>query len=142
MNKHLMHLLLFDKLEIETKLSKAEILRKVKDFTDGSSDYRGRICEDGFTVAERNIKTYSGIIHTQNSFAPVAQAKIIENNGICTVYATFRMNALVLPVFIPCYLLMLITFIFVPFMFILLHFAFFKPMKRLKEHLTEMLSSY
>ena len=139
MNKFLQRLFLFEKCEIKTKRSKKEILKKMDSFTDPEyTDYYGNISEDGFFVAEKSRKHFTGG-HSHNSFAPVAKAKITESDGMTTVSMVIRMNLLVLILFAPIYIIFLLTVVLYPFVFILLHFAFFKPAKRLKEKIEDIL---
>ena len=140
MNKFFQRLLLFEKCEIKTKLSKKEILKKIKSFADSkyNSDYYGRIYENGFVIAERYIKQYA-VGHSRNSFAPVAKAKIAESDNITTVSMVIRMNFLVQIGFAPIWFISMFTIVLLPFMLILLHFAFIKPAKRLKEEIENLL---
>ncbi len=139
MNKHIQRLFLFEKFEIQTKLSKQEILKRIKSFADPEyTDYYGSVSEDGFFVAEKNRKHFAGG-HTQNSFAPVAKAKIEEKDGISTVSVVLRMNILVLILFAPIYFISLMLVLPFPIMLIAVYFAFVKPAKRLKEALENLL---
>jgi len=145
MNQFVQRLLLFEKCEIQTKLSKKEILQKIDAFADPQySDYYGNVSEDGFFVAEKNIKTFAGG-HSQNSFAPVAKAKITEKEGVTTVSMVIRMKLLVLILFAPIYIISLLTVVLFPLVLILLYFTFVKPAKRLKNSIEDLLvekSSY
>lgn len=139
MNKFLQRLFLFEKYEIETRLSKKEILKKIDSFADPEyTDYCGSISEEGFFIAEKIRKSFTGG-RSQNPFAPVANAKITEMDGMTTVSLVIRMNLLTLILFAPIYLMSLITVILFPFMLLLTHFAFFKPAKRLKEALENLI---
>ena len=139
MNKHIQHLLLFEKIEIQTKLSKKEILEKIESFADPDyTDYYGSVADDGFFIAEKSRKTFAGG-HTQNSFAPIARAKIDERDGITSVSVVLRMNLLVLILFAPIYFISLLLIVPFPIMLIILYFAFVKPAMRLKETLENLL---
>ena len=139
MNKLIQHLFLFEKFEIQTKMSKKEIIKKVSSFADPEyTDYYGSVSEDGFFIAEKNRKHFV-VGRTQNSFAPTAKARIEEKDGYSTVSGVLRMNILVLILFAPIYLFSLLLIIPFPIMLIILHFAFFKPVKRLKEKLYDLL---
>ena len=141
MNKFFQRLLIFEKYEIETKLSKKEILEKIASFADPEyTDYYGSIATDGFFVAEKNRK-YFGIGLSQNSFAPVVKAKIIEKDGITTVSMVIRMHLIMLVLFVPIYIMSLITIVLFPFMLLLLHFAFVKPAKKSKETIKYLLTA-
>lgn len=139
MNKHIQRLLLFEKFEIKTKLSKKEILKKIESFAAPEyTDYYGSVSESGFFIAEKNRKHFAGG-HTQNSFAPIARAKIDEKDGISSVSVVLRMNILVLILFVPIYLISLLLIVPFPIMLIVLYFAFIKPAKRLRETLEDLL---
>ena len=139
MNKHLQHLLLFETCKLQTKLSKKSVLKRVESFLDPHyTDYYGNVWEDGFYAAEKNRKTYeSG--QSMNSFAPVATAKVTEENGMTTVSVTIRMNPLVMLLFIPLYLIALISIIGIPVILLTLHFTFVKPLERMKNAIGQLL---
>ena len=121
-------------------MPKKRILKKIGSFVDPEyNNYYGWTSEDGFVIAEKNMKHYIGG-HSQNSFAPVARAKITESDGMTTISMVIRMNIFVMFVIVPLYLISLFTVVLFPFMHILLHFAFFKPAKRLKETVETLLS--
>ena len=139
MNKILQRLFLFEKCEIKTRLPKKEILKKIDSFADLEyTDYWGIISEDGFFIAEKNRKRFTGRFK-RNSFAPVAKAKITESDGITTVSMVIRMNILALILFVPIYIISLLTIVLFPFSLILLYFAFIIPEKRLKEAIENLL---
>ena len=139
MNKFFQRLFLFEKCEIKTKLSKQEILNRVTSFVDYEhTDYYGSVSECGFFIGERNSKHFTGG-HTQNSFAPVAKAKITEENGITSVSIVLRMHLMVMILFIPFYVVSLLTIVMFPLVWILLYFAFIKPTKKLKEQIENLL---
>ena len=139
MNKFFQKLFLFEKCEMKTKLSKQEILNRVTSFVDYEhTDYYGSVSECGFFIGERNRKHFTGG-HTQTSFAPVAKAKIIEENGVTTVSMVLRMHLLVLILFIPIYIALSLTIVLFPFVWILLYFAFVKPAKKLKLSIENLL---
>lgn len=139
MNKFFQRLFLFEKYEIQTKLSKQQILDKIKSFADPEyTDYYGSISECGFFIGEKNRKFFSGG-HSQNSFAPVAKAKIVEKDSITTVSMIIRMNLLVMILFAPIYVMSLLTIVLFPLVLLFLHFAFVKPAKRLKQEIENLL---
>ena len=139
MNKFFQRLFLFEKCEIQTKFSKQQVLNRVTSFINYEHmDYYGSVWEDGFFIGEKNRKHITGG-HTQNSFAPVAKAKIIEENGVTTVSMVLRMHLLVLILFIPIYIALLLTIVLSPFVWILLYFAFVKPAKKLKLSIENLL---
>ena len=142
MNKFFQRLFLFEKCEIKTKLSKQEILNRVTSFVDYEhTDYYGSVSECGFFIGEKNIKHITGG-HTQNSFAPVAKAKIIEENGVASVSMVLRMHLIVMILFIPFYVLSLLTVVLFPFVWIFLHFALVKPSRKLKQQIEDLLIEY
>lgn len=139
MNKFIQRLFLFEKFEIKTKLSGHEILERIKSFTDSEyTDYYGSVSGDGFFIAEKNTKHFTGG-HTSNSFAPIAKARIYEKDGISTVSVILRMNILVLIMFAPIYLISLLMIAPFPIVLVILYFSFVKPSKRLKESLEDLL---
>ena len=139
MNKFFQRLFLFEKCEIKTKLSKQEILNRVTSFVDYEhTDYYGSVSECGFFIGEKNRKHFTGG-HTQNSFAPVAKAKITEENGITSVSIVLRMHLMVMILFIPFYVVSLLTIVMFPLVWIWLYFAFIKPAKKLKEQIENLL---
>ena len=132
MHKILQKLFLFEKFEIQTKLSKQEILKRIDSISDPEyGDYYAGVLENGFIIAEQNIKYFGGG-RSQNSFAPVAKATMIEKDGMTVISVTLRMNLLVHALFLPIYILLLLAIFTIPIIYIIMHFAFFKPAKRLK----------
>ena len=124
----------FQKFEFQTALPKAEIVRRIRDFADPEyTGYYGKTSDDGFWIAEPCIK-HAGFGSSHNSFAPVATAKISENDGISTIKGILRMRLLVMLIFIPIYLL------FIPFTFLLMYFTFVRPADKLKKELEVLLS--
>lgn len=139
-NKFLRWLLLYEKFEIETKLSKEEIQKRIISFANSeSTNYYGNISENGFFIAEKCNKHFV-VVHYRNSFAPVAKAKITEKDGISTISVVIRMNILVLLLFAPIYFASLLTVVLFLFMRVFLYFTFLKPSKRLKKSINETLN--
>ncbi|MBE6548008.1 MAG: hypothetical protein E7667_03905 [Ruminococcaceae bacterium] len=139
MNKYMQRLFLFETFEIQTKLSKKEIMTKVKSFANPEyTDYFGSVSNDGFLVAQKYTKYFSGG-SARNSFAPIAKAKICEKDGIATVKVILRPRALVIILFAPIYILTLITILIFPLTLLLMHFAFVKPAQKLKTSLENLL---
>lgn len=130
----------FQKFEFQTALPKAEIVRRVRDFSDLEyTGYYGGIRDDGFWIADPCIK-HSGFGSSRNSFAPVATAKISETDGISTVKVIVRMRLLVMLIAIPIYLISILTLVLFPFMFLLMYFAFMHPVNKLKKEVEVLLS--
>ena len=95
MHKYLQRALFFEKFEFQTKLSKDEVLEKIRPFTYGLyDDYTARFTDDGFVIAQKPYSHYH-ILRRHNSFAPVLKATVSEDNGITTVSGVLRMNLLV-----------------------------------------------
>lgn len=139
MKKIFQMLFLFEKCEIKTKLSKKEILKKIDSFADPEyTDYYGSTSENGFFIAEKNIKHHPGG-NSRNSFAPVAKARITERDGMTTISMVIRMNLFVSIFFVPIYLASLLSIILFPLALAFLHFVFLKPAKRLKEAIENLL---
>ena len=139
MNKFFQRLFLFEKCEIQTKLSKQQVLNRIKSFADPHyTDYYGRISENGFFVAEKPIKHHS-FLRTHNSFAPVARGKVTEKDGVTTVSMVLRMHLLVWILFIPVYIVSFLSVFLFPLFWIVLYFAFVKPSKRLKQSIEGLL---
>ena len=145
--RFLQRLFLFEKFDIKTSLTKEKILNKVETFLCvESEDYYGRLWEDGFYVAERSRRNFGLLWRSRNSFAPVAKAKITENDTGCTVTITIRMNMIVMVLFWPLWILSIPSIFLTEtygLMFIILLVAlilgFFIPAKILREYLVDML---
>ena len=139
MNKFFQRLFLFEKCEIKTKLSKQVILNRVTSFVDYEhADYYGSVSACGFFIGEKHRKYFTGG-HIHNSIAPVAKAKITEGNGITSVSIVLRMHLMAMILFIPVYVMSLLTIVMFPLVWILLYFAFIKPTKKLKEQIENLL---
>lgn len=129
----------FQKFELQTKLSKQDILRKVHDFADPEyTDYYGYVSDNGFIIAEKCSKHFS-FGRSNNSFAPVLTAKITEKDGLSTVQGILRMRILTLLIFIPIYILSILTIVLFPFDYLLMYFAFVRPANKLKQELEFLL---
>ena len=163
MCKLIQRLFLFEKFKIKTTLTKEEIQSRVMAFvTLESQTYRGKITRKGFRVAEKEWKrTQNG--WGRNQYGPVIKAKIKEKNGYSKVSCFLRSRSSYDFLTNPGYLVFmgfaiwgLISFFselasgkFAPiFLFfalpffgslILFHFDFFKPAKKLREHLENLL---
>jgi len=103
-----------------------------------SRDYYGRFTEDGFFVAERSRK-YFAFGRVSNSMAPIARARVEERDGKTVISVLMRMKLPVLVVLAPVYVLLCLAIIPLPFLFLILHFAFFRPASRLQNLLREWL---
>ena len=131
---------LFQKFEIQSELSKKEILRKVYDFADSEyTDYYCRIKDDGFVIAEKCCRKLT-FGYLRNSFAPVATAKMTEKNGLSSVKGILRMRIPVMLLTVPFCFISLITIVTFPFTCLLMYFAFVRPANQLKKELEFLLS--
>ncbi len=163
MLRFLQRLFLFERFKIKTTLTKEEIQSRVMAFvTAESQTYRGKITRKGFRVAEREWR------RTQNGwgryqYGPVIKAKIKEKNGYSKISCFLRSRSSYDFLTNPAYLVFMgfaiwglvsffselasgkfaLVFLFftLPFFgsLILFHFDFFKPAKKLKEHLENLL---
>ena len=139
MKKIFRRLLLFNKYEIQTKLSKQEIRRRIESFIESERrDYYGKATEIGFFVGLRFIR-YHDFVRINNSFAPIAKGEITESGEVTTVSITTRMHLLTLILFAPIYVITLLTVVLFPLVHLLLHFAFAAPQKRLEEEIENLL---
>ena len=139
--KFIQKLFLFDKFEIKTKASPHTVARNINFFADPKrTNYYGRADENGFFLGQKH-QTYNGVVHVKNSFAPVAKGKIVRvGEDETEVSVTVRMHAAVLVLFMPMYIASLITLILFPLVYLMVHLAFSKPAKRLKEIVTDLVS--
>ena len=139
MNIFLQRLCLVRKFQFRTKLQRNEILARVDSLTKPfTSDYYGYTRENGFRIYEKHHKHFFGG-SMKNSFAPAATAVIFEADGVSLVSCTAHLHPLVMVLFVPIYLCAALTVVFLPAVHLLLHFAFFKPAKRLQETLLDSL---
>lgn len=139
MNNFLQRLCLVRKFQFRTKLQRNEILARVNSLTEPfASDYYGYVWENGFRIYEKHRKHFFGG-STKNSFAPSVTAVIFEEDGVSLVSCTAHLHPLVMVLFVPIYLCAALTVVFFPAVHLLLHFAFFKPAKRLQENLLDLL---
>ena len=137
-------LFFFHKFQLQTNLTKNEIFKRVEHFVDeNDSKYVGYVEENGFRIVEKCFKSFMFFGHIKNSFAPIAVAKIVEEEGTTTVFCLLRTHMVLQIIFIPIYLSM-VLYVFVKPVFlvflILSHFAFFHPAKRLKKALESLLT--
>lgn len=111
MKKLLWWLLPFEKYKIRTKSAKEAVLHQavcVGDFGCGS--YYSHALKNGFVIAEKTVKGFL-IGRAQNSFAPVAHVKMREEDGVTVLSVLVRMRVFVCAIFLPLYLLFLMTFL-------------------------------
>ncbi|MBQ7821465.1 MAG: hypothetical protein IJ391_04200 [Clostridia bacterium] len=168
MKNTVLKLLPFEKFEIKTELSKERILQKIKSVSDPEyADYRAKVSENGFYVAEKNRKAFLGG-HTQNTFAPVASAKILGQDRPTVVSVTVRMHLLVCILLLPIYLFSAFAFVYgvagtivdivhisigteitgeaplflfpFPFLQLLFYFGFKRPARRMKEFIENLIT--
>ena len=138
--KFLKWLLLFEKFEIKTKLSKNQILKRIESFIDPKyNNCLGAVTDDGFYIFKKSIE-YNGGGHTRNSFVPTVRASISETGEITTVSAVLRMNILVWLIVVPIYLFSLFCILPFPIAFTVIYFLYMKPAEDFKESLIGMLT--
>jgi len=156
MNKILQKILLIEKTEIKTKLSKDRVNIVLEKEISKKYGYRACFSENGFCVAEKTHKSLGfGGVH--NSFAPVAVANFSEQDGMTVISVLIRMRLVVCLLWYLLYLFSALGLIvsliglatgqaafamgFVLFLFCygLPFFAFRRPAKRLKAFLENLL---
>ena len=163
MCKLIQRLFLFERFKIKTSLTKEEIQSRVMTFVSAESQtYRGKKTRKGFRVAEREWKrTQNG--WGRNQHGPVIKAKIKEKNGYSKVSCFLRSRSSYDFLTNPGYLAfmgfavwgiisffselasgkiaLIFLFFTLPFFgsLIMFHFDFFKPAKKLREHLENLL---
>ena len=139
MNKFFQRLFLLEMCEIRTRLTKGQIQQRILDFTEFETDYRSGTTKNGFFIAEKvmHSSSFGGV---RNSFVPVAKATVTESDGITTVSILFRMNLFTHITFLPFYFISILTLVLLPFTCFLIYIGFLRPKKRLKNHLTELLT--
>ena len=140
MHKLLRRLFLFDVFSLKTKLPAETVLSRIASLADPEySDYHGHLTSFGFVLAENSLKHSEGVT-VHNSFTPVAVGRVNEENGMTTVSGIIRMNLAALIPFAIIYVCSLFSLVFFPVMHILLHFAFYKPARRMKKALERLLT--
>ncbi|MBQ9802659.1 MAG: hypothetical protein IJW51_06290 [Clostridia bacterium] len=111
MKKLLGWLLPFEKYTIRTKSAKEAVLQQA--ISVGAFEcesYYSRALKNGFVIAEKTVKAFL-VGRTQNSFAPVAHVKMREEDGLTVLSVLVRMRVFVCAIFLPLYLLFLLTFL-------------------------------
>ncbi len=166
MCKLIQRLFLFEKFKIKTTLTKEEIQSRVMAFVAAESQtYRGKITRKGFRIVERIWKRsqYSKHGYGRNGYVPIVKAKIKEKCGFSEISCVLRSRSSDGFLTNPAHLFFMglavwgmvsffselalgnfaLVFLFftLPFFcsLILFHFFFFKPAKKLKEHLENLL---
>lgn len=166
MLRFLQRLFLFEKFKIKTTLTKEEIQSRVMAFVASESQtYRGKITKKGFRIIERRWKRsqYSRHGYDWNGYVPIVKAKIKEKCGFSEISCVLRSRGSDGFLTNPAYLFFMgvaifglvsffselasgniaLIFLFFPLPFfcslILFHFFFFKPAKKLREHLENLL---
>ena len=136
----LKHLLLYEKFELETDLTKEQIRRNLKFFLiDEDENYYGEYTKEGFFLAERAYKSFI-VGHSRNSFAPIGKVKIQEVDGHNRASVAIRMNLFVHITVLPIYWAFLLSIIGIPFAWLLFYFIYFRNAKRLKEHIKNIVT--
>lgn len=130
---------LFKRFKIKTRLTKQEVMKRIRDLSDIEYGiYYGRVTEHGFSVGERHTRSAAGIM-THNSFAPIARGTVVEDGDMTLISGIMRMHLLTIIFMAPIYLGFLSTVLLFPVLHIVMHFAFFKPAKRLQDTLEDAL---
>lgn len=130
-------------------MTSEQIANCIDNFLNANArDYKGGAYPDGFIIAEKYVK-YIGRVgvfslgRIKNSFAPLIKAKVISDGEKNLVTGTVRMSMLSQIVTSFIYWVSLITLVYSPIPFLLmtlfLHFAYFKPLKKLKRSLEDIL---
>ena len=133
MNKILRRLLLFDLFEIRAKLPADTVRARVRAMAEAEVPaYSVRMTERGFVLAERDTKAPTEGT-ARGAFAPIVHAAVTESDGVTTVSGIARMSLQTLIPFAILYVCGLLSLILIPIIHVLLHFAFFKPAKRLRK---------
>ena len=139
MKRILQNLLLFEKFEFKTKMSKERIIKNVSSFADPQySDHYGYVTDDGFLVGEKHVKIHNHNF-SRNNFAPMARAKIEEGDDITVVSGVLRMHIILLLMIAPIYYLSLLTVVAFPIMFLFLYIVYLRPLKRLRVKIEDLL---
>ena len=156
-------LLLMERFTIKTRHSPEEVKSRVRDLHE---EYYGRLLSKGFTVYFKHRVTY-GPVFVRNSFWPFAFGRIREEGGLTAVSITVTMHPLVCLLMYPIEFLLaactvlggllcvftammghlntemlgvLIGLIpFVSVFALMLHFAFFRPARKLRRLLEDAL---
>ena len=132
MNKILRRLLLFDAFEIRAKLPSDTVRERMLAMGEAeNSAYTVRAAARGFTVTEGGASADTA----RGAFSPIAHVCVSEADGVTTVSGITRMRLETLVPFAILYVCGLFSLILIPVMHILLHYAFFKPAKRLRKTL-------
>ena len=143
MHKYLQRALFFEKFEFQTKLSKDEVLEKIRPFTYGLyDDYTARFTDDGFVIAQKPYSHYH-ILRRHNSFAPVLKATVSEDNGITTVSGVLRMNLLVQWFLYLIYIPSIIILLTCPISLLIwgiVYLGFFCPAFKLRDRIKDLLN--
>lgn len=111
MNRFFNRILPFEKYEMKSELTKAEILKKAKGAIDCKYGYYyGFITKDGFVLADKPMKSsFGGVAH--NSLVPVAVCRVKEKEGLSVISVTVRSSFLICLVFYPLYFFSLLVFL-------------------------------
>ena len=129
MNKILRRLLLFDLFEIRTRLPSDTVRERILAMAEAeASAYAVMDTARGLTVTERGASADTA----RGAFAPIAHVSISEADGTSTVSGISRIRMQTLIPFAVLYVCGLFSLILIPIIHVFLHFAFFKPAKKLR----------
>ena len=100
----------FERYTLSSKLPKDKLLKEVKsEISFQREDILGEVFENFFYIGIRCYKLKFG--YAKNSFAPIADVKINEQENTTNLSVTIRMRLFACIVFYPLYFLSLICFI-------------------------------
>ena len=130
MNKILRRLLLFDLFEIRAKLPSDTVRERMLAMAEAeNSAYTVTEAAHGLTVTPRGATADTA----RGAFSPIAHVSISEADGVTTVSGITRIRMQTLIPFAVLYVCGLFSLILIPIIHVFLHFAFFKPAKKLRK---------
>ena len=130
MNKILRRLLLFDLFALRAEMNADTVRERVLAMAEAEdSAYTVKAGARGLTVTEHSASADT----LRGAFAPVVHLSVIEADGATTVSGIARMRLETLIPFGIFYACGLLSLILIPIIHVFLHFAFFKPAKRLRK---------
>ena len=95
MNEFLSMLILCDSHEIESKLPKEKVLRRLKDVTDPKgNDYHGYVHGDSFLIQQKSNRLLAADTAMRRGVRIAASGKVTECDGITKISFVIRFDAL------------------------------------------------
>ena len=95
-------------------------------------------CEEKLLISSTDLPIEDAI-KLAREYGAQTLSYVEEKDGLSSVSVVLRMNILVLILFAPIYFISLLLIVPFPIMLVVLHFAFLKPSKRLKQVLEYIL---